>query len=60
MYEFDIGVVIKATSKKILEFAILLILYINSILLYDCQVTLCITQEKQLMVDMINIHLLYK
>lgn len=39
-YGFDIGVIIKATLKKIFEFAILLILYIDSKFFYNCLVKL--------------------
>ena len=43
---FDIRAVIKATFKKIFGSVILLILCINSKLLYDCLVKLGVTQEK--------------
>lgn len=39
-YKFDIEIVIKVTLKKMLEFAILLILYINSKFLYNYLVKL--------------------
>ena len=44
---FDIRIVIKATLKKILRFAILLILCINLKFLYNYLIKLSITKEKQ-------------
>ena len=54
-YGFNIGAVIKATLKKILESAIPLILYTDSKSLYDCLVKLRTTKEKQLMVDLMSL-----
>lgn len=58
--EFVIGAVIKATLRKILGSAVLLVLYTNSKLLYNYLVKLGITQEKHLMVDVMSLHQLYK
>ena len=54
-YEFDIGAVIKATLRKILESVIPLILYTDSKSLYNCLVKLGTTQEKQLIVDVMSL-----
>lgn len=56
MHGFDIKIVIKIILGKILKFAILLILYINSKSWYDCLIKLGIINEKQLMIDMINLY----
>lgn len=58
--KFDIGIVIKTILKKILEFIILLILCTNSKFLYNYLVKLNIIQEKQLIVNIINLYYLYK
>ena len=60
VHEFDIRAVIKATLEKILGFATALILCIDLKFFYDCQIKLGTTQEKQLMVDVMNIHQLYE
>ena len=57
---FDIKAVIKATLKKMLRSAIPLILCTDSKSLCDCLVKLSITQEKQLMVDVMSLCQLYK
>ena len=59
VYGFDIGAVIKATLGKILGSDVLLILCSDSKSLYDYLVKLGITQEKQLMVDVMNLGQLY-
>lgn len=60
VYRFNIAAVIKAMLGKILEFAILLILYIDSKSLYNCLIKLDITQEKRLMVDVMSLRQLYE
>ena len=59
-YEFNIKAVIKAKLKKILRSAILLVLYINLKFLYKYLYKLSIIQEKQLIVDLMNLRQLYK
>lgn len=54
VHGFDNGAVIKLITEEILDIKLLLmIVYTNSKLLYDCLVKLGSTQEKQLMVDLI-------
>ena len=55
IHRFDIRVVIKATQRKILGFAVPLILYIDSKFLYNCLMKLGTIQEKQLMIDEISL-----
>lgn len=57
---FYIGAVIKVTLRKILRFAVLLVLYIDSKLLYNYLIKLGIIQKKQLMIDKISLRHLYK
>ena len=59
-YRFDVGALIKATLRKMLGLAILLILCTNLKSLYDYLVKLGTTQEKQLMVNIINLRQSYK
>lgn len=58
--EFNIGIVIKGTLRKILRFAISLILYTNLKSLYNCLIKLRTIQEKQLIIDVISLYQLYK
>lgn len=60
VYEFDIRAIIKLILKKILESATLLILCIDSKSLYNYLVKLDITQEKQLIINVINLRQFYK
>ena len=59
-YGFDIGVVIKATLRTLLQVKTPLIFYTNSKSLYDCLVKLGTIQEKRLLIDVMNFHQLYK
>lgn len=60
VHGFDIGVVIKAMLKKIFGSVVLLILCTDSKSLYNCLVKSGITQEKQLIVDVISLRQSYK
>lgn len=60
VYRFDIEIVIKATIKKIFRYAILLILYTNSKLFYNCLEKFNNIQEKQLIVYVMSLCQLYK
>ena len=51
VYGFDIGALIKATIKKILRIDLLIVIYTDSRLLYNCLVKLGTTQEKRLIID---------
>lgn len=56
VYKLNIRAIIKVMLRKILEFAIPLILYIDSKSLYNCLVKFSTIQKKQLIVDMMNLH----
>ena len=59
-YEFDIQTVLKATIKKILQFNILLMIYIDFKSLYECFVKLKIIYEKRLMINVMNFRQSYE
>jgi len=52
-YGFDIRALAKTTIDKVLRIDLLLVLYTNSKLLYNCLVKLGTTQEKRLIIDII-------
>lgn len=54
-YGFDIDVAMKATLIKLLQRKVLLILCTDSKSLYNCPLKLETTQEKQLIIDVINL-----
>lgn len=54
-HKFDISIIIKIALKKILEFIVLLILYIDLKSLYNCLVNLGTTQEELLMVIVMSL-----
>lgn len=56
IYGFNIRAIIKATLGKVLESAILLILFTNLKSLYNCLVKLDIIQENQLIIDMMSLY----
>ena len=60
MHEFDLNAVIKDIFTKIMQTNISLVLYINSKSLYECLIKLGITQEKHLMINIMNLEQLYK
>jgi hypothetical protein len=60
VYGFDIGALIKATIKKILRIDLLMVIYTDLRLLYDCLVKLGTTQEKRLMIDVMCLQQVYK
>jgi hypothetical protein len=57
---FDMNISIKATIDKILDKQLPLIVCTNSKSLYDCLIKLGITQEKQLIIDIIALRQSYK
>ena len=50
-YSFDIRALMKSIIDKVLKIDLLLVLCINSKLLYKCLVKLGTTQEKRLIID---------
>jgi hypothetical protein len=52
-YSFNIGALVKSIINKVLEIELLLIVYINSKLLYKCLIKLGTTREKYLIINII-------
>ena len=52
-YSFNIGTLIKSIINKILEIELLLVVYINSKLLYKCLINLETIREKSLIINII-------
>ena len=59
-HSFNITTAIKLTIDKMLSIIILLILYTDLKLLFNCLVRLGTTQEKRLIIDIIYLHQAYK
>ena len=55
-YSFNIGTLVKSIINKVLEIKLLLVIYINSKLLYKCLIKLEITQEKYLIINIIYLY----
>ena len=60
VYRFDIAHLIKTTLDLILNKDILLIVYTDSKLLYDCLIKLRITYKKRLIIDVISMRKAYE
>jgi hypothetical protein len=54
-YSFNISTLVKFIINKILEIELLLVVYINSKLLYKCLIKLRIIREKYLIINIIYI-----
>jgi hypothetical protein len=52
-YGFNIDTLVKSIINKILEMELLLIIYMNSKLLYECLIKLGIIWEKHLIINII-------
>jgi hypothetical protein len=59
-YSFNIGALVKSIINKILEIELLLVIYINSKLLYKCLIKLGTTREKHLIINIIYLYQIYK
>jgi hypothetical protein len=55
-YSFNIGALVKSIINKVLEIELLLVVYTNSKLLYECLVKLGITREKYLIINIICLY----
>jgi hypothetical protein len=55
-YGFNIGTLVKSIINKVLEIELLLVIYINSKLLYKCLIKLGTTQEKYLIINIIYLY----
>ena len=52
-YSFNIGILVKSIINKILEIELLLVVYMNSKLLYKYLIKLGTTREKYLIINII-------
>jgi hypothetical protein len=52
-YGFNIGALVKSIINKVLEIELLLVIYINSKLLYKCLIKLDTIREKYLIINII-------
>ena len=52
-YGFNIGALVKSIINRVLEIELLLVVYTNSKLLYECLVKLGTTWEKRLIINII-------
>jgi hypothetical protein len=52
-YSFNISILVKSIINRILEIELLLVIYINSKLLYKCLIKLGTTREKYLIINII-------
>jgi hypothetical protein len=59
-YSFNIGTLIKSIINRILEIELLLVIYINSKLLYEYFIKLGTTREKRLIINIIYLYQIYK
>ena len=50
------GALVKSIINKVLEIELLLVIYINSKLLYKCLIKLGITREKYLIINIIYLY----
>jgi hypothetical protein len=55
-YGFNISALIKSIINRVLEIERLLVIYINSKLLYECLIKLGITREKYLIINIIYLY----
>ncbi|PMD58323.1 uncharacterized protein K444DRAFT_726397, partial [Hyaloscypha bicolor E] len=55
-YGFNIGILVKSIINKILEIELLLVVYMNSKLLYKCLIKLGTTREKHLIINIIYLY----
>jgi hypothetical protein len=59
-YSFNIGVLVKSIINKVLEIELLLVVYIDSKLLYKYFIKLGTTREKYLIINIIYLYQVYK
>jgi hypothetical protein len=55
-YSFNISTLVKSIINKVLEIELLLVVYINSKLLYKCLIKLGITRKKYLIINIIYLY----
>jgi hypothetical protein len=59
-YSFNMGTLVKSIINKVLEIELLLVIYIDSKLLYKCLIKLGTTREKYLIINIIYLCQVYK
>jgi hypothetical protein len=59
-YGFNIGTLVKSIINRILEIELLLVVYTDSKLLYECLIKLGTTREKRLIINIIYLYKIYK
>ena len=59
-YGFNIGALVKFIINRVLEIELLLVVYIDSKLLYKCLIKLGTTREKHLIINIIYFCQVYK
>jgi hypothetical protein len=60
IHELDINAILKAIMSKMLSITVLLVFCIDFKLLYDYLITLSITREKRLMINVMSLRQSYK
>jgi hypothetical protein len=55
-YSFNIGALVKSIINRVLEIELLLVVYTDSKLLYECLVKLGTTREKRLIINVICLY----
>jgi hypothetical protein len=59
-YGFNMGALVKSIINKVLEIELLLVVYMNSKLLYKYLIKLETTREKHLIINIIYLYQIYK
>jgi hypothetical protein len=55
-YSFNIGTLVKSIINRVLEIELLLVVYTDSKLLYECLIKLGTTREKYLIINIIYLY----
>jgi hypothetical protein len=55
-YSFNISTLVKSIINRVLEIELLLVIYMNSKLLYECLIKLGTIREKHLIINIIYVY----